>query len=304
MAPHTAPTAPSAKQSNISPGCVDFRDDFTYPDRGVSFHWWENLCVPPHFHNHYEFFVVTSGQVEHIINGHRQLLEPNTLCFVKPTDTHYMGVSTREPARHLNVGATEDVLRMMSNVLSPKMYPILENTEHFSTSLTEKEAMFFLEKTEQLNMSKSNYIDDLDSRVMLINEMLLFALSVIYNRNQKIHTEESKLYPQWFTGLLQQLHSPEYFSRPMTDIYALSHYSPPVLLRYFKKYTGQTPVSYITKIKIDHACSLLSTTNFTTLDIANMVGYDSLSHFNKVFRQNVGMSPGEYRHNSKNRRSE
>lgn len=304
MAPYNTLPSPITEQPHSRPGYVDYRDDFSYPDRGVSFHWWENLRVNPHCHNHYEFFIVTSGQIEHIINGHRQLLEPNSLCFVKPTDTHQLGVSTREPARHLNVAVTEDVLRMMCGVLSPKMYSILESFDHFSTSLTEKEVTFFIEKTEQLNMSKNNYIDDLDSRVMLINEMLLFALTIIYNRNQQVHTECSELYPQWFAEMLQQLHSPEYFSRPMADLYALSHYSPPVLLRYFKKYTGQTPVSYITKIKINHACSLLNTTNFTTLDIANMVGYDSLSHFNKIFRKNIGMSPGAYRQNSRAQRTE
>ena len=36
---------------------------------------------------------------------------------------------------------------------------------------------------------------------------------------------------------------------------------------------------------------MLKSTNFTILDIANRLNYDSISHFNKVFKQYTGHPP-------------
>ena len=60
-------------------------------------------------------------------------------------------------------------------------------------------------------------------------------------------------------------------------------------------YTGDTVTAYLTKAKMDFACSLLLTTQMTTIEIACQLGYSSLSHFNKCFRNHTGKSPREYR---------
>lgn len=276
-------------------GFIDYRVDFDSPDSGVSFHWWENRYTTRHYHNHYEFFIVTSGQVNHQIGSEHATLQANTLCFVKPNDVHQLIAADDRPSRHINIAATVETLGRMCALLSPDMRRIVEETEHFTTRLNEEEMAFFLSQAEQINMCKNNYANETDAETLLINEMLLHALIILYKRRQKTRSEQQAAYPPWFSELLQKLHTTEYFTCPLTEIYALSHYSPPVLLRYFKEYTGETLISFLTKIKINYACSLLKTTNFTILDIANKVGYDSLSHFNKVFKRYTGVSPGAYK---------
>ena len=69
----------------------------------------------------------------------------------------------------------------------------------------------------------------------------------------------------------------------------------PVVIQYFRQYTGDTVTAYLTKAKMDFACSLLLTTQMTTIEIACQLGYSSLSHFNKCFRNHTGKSPREYR---------
>ena len=126
---------------------------------------------------------------------------------------------------------------------------------------------------------------------MLIFEMIIHAI-VLLNKQRFSFSNTT---PEWLNRLIQRIHSPEYISCRASDIYALSGYSPPIIIEYFKQYTGETVVSYLTKVKIEAAKRFLSTTNLTVLDIAGRLGYSSLSHFNKKFKEITGLSPGLYR---------
>lgn len=68
--------------------------------------------------------------------------------------------------------------------------------------------------------------------------------------------------------------------------------------RVFKKATGTSLMQYIIQRKIGEAQTLLLLTDYPITDIAKLVGYDNLSHFIKMFTQNVGLSPRKYRKQS------
>ncbi|WP_054024406.1 response regulator transcription factor [Bacillus sp. FJAT-28004] len=63
----------------------------------------------------------------------------------------------------------------------------------------------------------------------------------------------------------------------------------------FKKYTGQSFINYLTTLRIQQAKLLLLEDNRKIYEIAESVGFNSLPHFNRVFKQNTGQSPNEYR---------
>ncbi|MFP8782531.1 bifunctional transcriptional activator/DNA repair enzyme AdaA [Planococcus plakortidis] len=71
--------------------------------------------------------------------------------------------------------------------------------------------------------------------------------------------------------------------------------SPSYVDRLFKQETGETPRSYLEKIRIDKAADLLANTGKTNLEISLEAGFQSTSHFYKVFRQLKQQSPGDYR---------
>ena len=127
--------------------------------------------------------------------------------------------------------------------------------------------------------------------VLVICEMLVHAISLLYKKWRPFSAD----CPEWMQALLQKIHSPEYISCSAADVYRLAGYSPPVVIQYFRQYTGDTVTAYLTKAKMDFACSLLLTTQMTTIEIACQLGYSSLSHFNKCFRNHTGKSPREYR---------
>lgn len=71
---------------------------------------------------------------------------------------------------------------------------------------------------------------------------------------------------------------------------SISHFS--VL---FKQKTRVTFLDYLTKLRVDHACLLLETTNLKTYEIANMVGYTDQRYFSQVFKKYVNLTPSQYR---------
>jgi len=65
--------------------------------------------------------------------------------------------------------------------------------------------------------------------------------------------------------------------------------------RIFKKYTGLNFTDYVSRIRIEKAKSLLLNPNLRISEIAYEVGFQSLTHFNRVFKRVVGQSPTVYR---------
>lgn len=66
-------------------------------------------------------------------------------------------------------------------------------------------------------------------------------------------------------------------------------------IRNFKKYTGSTPMQYITSIRITNAQMLLETTSYAVNEIARIVGYDNPLYFSRLFRKQRGCAPSQYR---------
>ncbi|WP_129726834.1 MULTISPECIES: response regulator [Bacillaceae] len=71
---------------------------------------------------------------------------------------------------------------------------------------------------------------------------------------------------------------------------SVSHFS--VL---FKQKTRVTFLDYLTKLRMDHACLLLETTDLKTYEIANLVGYTDQRYFSQVFKKYVNLTPSQYR---------
>ncbi|MFS0728206.1 response regulator transcription factor [Paenibacillus sp. 1P07SE] len=73
------------------------------------------------------------------------------------------------------------------------------------------------------------------------------------------------------------------------------HVSTGHLSRVFLKETGEHFSEYATRKKITHAKKLLRETNHKVYDIASELGYANPHYFSKLFKDEVGMTPLEFR---------
>jgi AraC family transcriptional regulator len=63
----------------------------------------------------------------------------------------------------------------------------------------------------------------------------------------------------------------------------------------FRRTFGLTPHQYVLKLRIDRAMVLLKTTKQPIVTIAHQVGFNTQSHFTRIFQQHTQFTPKQYR---------
>lgn len=63
----------------------------------------------------------------------------------------------------------------------------------------------------------------------------------------------------------------------------------------FRELVGETPMRFLTKVRLTRAAGPLITTNDNLYAISRAVGYENEASFSKAFKREFGRSPGEYR---------
>lgn len=72
--------------------------------------------------------------------------------------------------------------------------------------------------------------------------------------------------------------------------------SPVYISKIFKEETGDSPINYLIKIRLEKAKEILiHDSNGSIKSIANEVGYEDVYHFSKLFKKYYGISPLHYR---------
>ena len=75
----------------------------------------------------------------------------------------------------------------------------------------------------------------------------------------------------------------------------LLHLSSSYFSSLFKKETGVNFSTYLSQVRIEESKKLLKNTNYTIMQIAMEVGFEDQSYFTKVFKNNTGLTPKEFR---------
>lgn len=71
--------------------------------------------------------------------------------------------------------------------------------------------------------------------------------------------------------------------------------SPNCLITGFREELGITPMHYLRKIRLDHACRFLIGTDLLVSQISSLVGIPDSNYFSRIFRKTFHMTPAEYR---------
>ncbi len=81
----------------------------------------------------------------------------------------------------------------------------------------------------------------------------------------------------------------------IAELAELCRLSPFHFARAFRHSLGRPPHGYVTARRVERAKELLSDLRLGLLHAAAAVGYESGSHFAKIFRRSVGLTPSDFR---------
>ncbi len=121
---------------------------------------------------------------------------------------------------------------------------------------------------------------------------------IIYNliENKQIKTNLSKN-DSYDCAQFTKRYLEVYFYKPIkiTDICKILHVSHTYLYKEFNKKYGESPKSFLTKIKIENAKNLLKDSSLNVSQVAQSVGFDNILAFSAFFKKNTGLSPTDYK---------
>jgi AraC family transcriptional regulator len=107
--------------------------------------------------------------------------------------------------------------------------------------------------------------------------------------------------PRWLLRAHDLLHDRFADRLALGEIAAAVGVHPVHLARMFRKQYACTLGDYARRLRVEFACRRLATTDTPLSHIALSAGFSDQSHFNKTFRRQMRMTPGEFRRTSRPR---
>ena len=152
--------------------------------------------------------------------------------------------------------------------------------------------------------------DDLDGLVRLSQAQqaiklldILFRLSVTTDRvelsssDMRQYTLENSHRIDTVLKYISDHHANEI---TLNDVAGIACMTPNSFCRYFKRMTNKSFIQFLNEVRIRDASRLLAQEDLPISEVCDVVGYRSITNFNKQFKQIMGSTPKEYRLNNLN----
>ena len=265
-----------------------YKEDFTFPQTKLHFHLYSTDYPELHNHDYWEFFIVLSGECEHYTEKRKQLLTAGMGCLVHPRDKHRF-TSHSKNYKQMNICITDEYFKELLDVIDTDLYGSIFSVNHPIIYEIDENTMHEIQKNIHSAQMTNN-----ESSSKYSNSLKLIWLDIakiVYRNTSRLNSD----YPEWLSTFLEEIQHPENLTKPIAELHELTFFSYRHLTRLFKEYVGETLHDYIHTLKINYGAMLLRTTDMGILSISSACGYDSLSHFIKIFKRHFNMTPKEYR---------
>ncbi len=252
-----------------------------YMDNDFDFHIWHNTDTVYHMHENYiEMFILLKGSISNTMLGETYVLVPGDVGLVLPNVPHRHNTVNAEDVELLNVTCKIEIAEMIfSNIYhrpQPKSAIRKLQTKELKIVKNFRNMIMFADNNAEYNTSVAS---------------LCFYLLGIFKNSAPV----SQQTPEPFQKFLNSLQDIDLEFVKISDLYQKSGYSQRTLSTYFQKYLNQTLVQYVNSIKLNRAKNLLRSTDLPITEISSKIGFNSIAHFNHLFKEKFGLSPKEYR---------
>ena len=270
-----------------------FESSSPWKDANTSFYWMNFEYPRYHSHTDWEIIICLNDHMINRINGVDTVLSTGTAFLLGPPDQHALFYPNhrKNQFQGLTFMARDSYMKELLGMLSPSLYDKLctepqVRTFSLSPSFLEYVTNSCLEIQGTNNKSTPHAEEQCN--------ILFHSLIMQFLRQNQPTTS----IPSTLALFIKNLNNPQLSTDDIKKMQAQLPYSYSNLTRLFKKYTHQTITQYVNNIKLQHAKELLATTNMTTLMITNALGFESVSHFNHLFKKQFNVTPTQYRKNN------
>lgn len=249
-----------------------------------------DVMTRPHSHTTYEIYYLLQGERVYFMNGNVYTAQKGDLVLVVPGDLHSTASTQLEEFERILVHFTPEFLGPVdSEILNSP--PFLQSALLHLPLKDQAEperllALMIAESRDQPHMHES-YVRH------LLAEFLIRVLRTSFTDEDK--TSYSHPMHQKVSEIAAYIH--DHYREPLTleQLARQFFISPAYLSRVFLKLTGFHLSEYVRVVRVREAQKMLRLGKEKIHLIAEQVGFEHVSHFNKTFKNITGYSPLYYR---------
>ncbi|MBX3239159.1 MAG: helix-turn-helix domain-containing protein [Chitinophagaceae bacterium] len=265
--------------------------------------FWSPFQRQPSLHVHPEFQLtfIVEGYGKRIVGNSIERFEPGDMVFLGSNVPH---VWLSDPVFY------QEGIQLQSKVIiayfNPKVfYQIFNMLKEFDSI---REMICQASKGIRVMGETKNIIAE--KLKILINKRGFDKVEGLLQIMNLISVSEEKSFIADTMGEINHSYSP--YSDKLTDVvnFINDNLHEPISLRqaadiacmtetsfcrFFKRRTKKSFSQYLNALRINRACEILRQTNKAITDVACICGFNSVSHFSRVFKEHTGVNPFHYR---------
>lgn len=140
--------------------------------------------------------------------------------------------------------------------------------------------------------------DNMEREFKNFSDFKEFLRNVIINLQEEKMGNSSPKYSETIKNIIAYLNSNISEEVRLTDVSNRFFINPNYLSIIFRQSVGKTFTQYLTEIRMQKACSLLTETSMSIEEICCNVGYTDYYSFIKAFKKLYGITPGKFKQNT------
>ena len=249
-------------------------------------------------HSFWEINYADKGDITLVRGDEKSVLRQGEIAFIKPDQPHYVMSGDNEPNIFI---ISFDCRSEGMSFFFDKTLTVPENYRYLLQNImTEAIETFQIPDFDpDLNELKLRKNPNLGGEQVIKNSLELLLIYILRGAEQKPSSQEFFISKISNSSDLQDeivrcLNAKLYDSFSLDDLCEQLHYSKTFLCTFFQKKTGMSIYQTYLKLKVDEAKRFIRK-KMQFSDISAKLGFDSVSHFSRVFKKYVGMTPTEYK---------